>query len=392
MASLAVAWMSFTAVAGLLLYLLAAAGILYVFASAAVFRRFFRKQREPESREDPVTLLKPLCGAEPSLAANLRSFLAQEHHGPIQLVCGVAARGDEALDAVETLRGDRPENDIVTVVSAVRHGASPKVSNVANMFNHATHPIVILSDSDMVAAPTYLAHVLTALAAPGVGAVTLLYRGRGDAGFWSRVGAAGLSYQFLPGAVFGVALGIANPCMGSTIALTRATVHRIGGFGRFANELADDYAIGAAVRALRLKVAVPPLLMTHASSEAGFVQWLRHELRWGATIRQIVPAAYVGSIIAMPVPLALAGLSLSANVWVGGPILALALVARLHLMATVDAQVGERTAPWWLLPLRDCLTMVVFVASLFVRKVDWRGKRHAVIGGGQLGPDTELVV
>ena len=39
------------------------------------------------------------------------------------------------------------------------------------------------------------------------------------------------------------------PCMGSTIALTRATLDEIGGFAAFADYLADDYEIGRAVRA-----------------------------------------------------------------------------------------------------------------------------------------------
>ena len=164
-----------------------------------------------------------------------------------------------------------------------------------------------------------------------------------------------------------------------------------GGFDRFANELADDYAIGAAVRALGLKVVVPPLLMTHASTEASFLQWWRHELRWSATIRSVVPAAYLGSVIAMPVPLAILGLALTESPWAGGSVVAAAIASRAWLMATVDAQVGEPTASRWLMPLRDCLTMIVFVSSLFVRTVDWRGRRHAVMPRGQLGPDTELV-
>ena len=45
----------------------------------------------------------------------------------------------------------------------------------------------------------------------------------------------------------GMALGLAKPCFGSTIALKREALNAIGGFEAFANQLADDYAIGAAV-------------------------------------------------------------------------------------------------------------------------------------------------
>jgi ceramide glucosyltransferase len=46
----------------------------------------------------------------------------------------------------------------------------------------AKHDILILSDSDMVVQPDYLATVTAALAQPGVGLATCLYIGRGDAG------------------------------------------------------------------------------------------------------------------------------------------------------------------------------------------------------------------
>ena len=35
----------------------------------------------------------------------------------------------------------------------------------------------------------------------------------------------------------------------------------------FADSIADDYAIGAAVRATGLKVAIPPLIVAHACTE-----------------------------------------------------------------------------------------------------------------------------
>jgi ceramide glucosyltransferase len=50
--------------------------------------------------------------------------------------------------------------------------------------------------------------------------------------------------HFLPTTI----LGLARPCLGATIALSRETLSRIGGFKTVANQLADDYAIGKVVR------------------------------------------------------------------------------------------------------------------------------------------------
>ena len=181
------------AILGWALLTLAGLGSLYLLAAAIVFCRFFARRAVPARRTEAITLLKPLHGAEPRLMENLASFLAQEHDGSIQLLCGVQRDDDPAIAAIEALRARHPGAAIDLVVDSTVHGANGKVSNLINMMPRAEHPIIVLSDSDIVAAPDYLARLLAALDTPGTGVVTCLYRGRGDAGFWSRVGAAGLS-------------------------------------------------------------------------------------------------------------------------------------------------------------------------------------------------------
>jgi ceramide glucosyltransferase len=366
---------------GWVLLALALAGCGYTLAAAVTLPRFLAAARPAPRRGEAVTLLKPLHGDEPCLADNLASFLAQAHDGPIQLLCGVQRGDDPAIAMVEALRRRFPEARIDLVVDGTPHGASGKVANLINMGPHIAHPIVVLSDSDIAVAPDWLARVLDALDRPGVGAVSCLYRGRGDAGFWSGIGAAGLNYQFLPGAAFGVAHGLATPCMGSTIALSRETLGAIGGFERFADVLADDYAIGEAVRGRGLAVAVPPMLVTHGSAERSFGDLWRHELRWGVTLRTVAPGAYVSSAIALPLPFALAGAIVHPAA--GLATVAATLAVRLLLAKRVDAVAGTRAAPL-LLPLRDLLSFAVFVASLFARSVEWRGRALTMESGGRV--------
>lgn len=369
---------------GWILLALAAVGTAYTFTSAFVLRRFLAAAPEVSQSHRAVTIVKPLHGAEPRLAENLATFLTQNHAGPIQLLCGVQRADDAAIAIVEALRRAHSDKAIDLVVDPARHGANAKVSNLINIAARAAHPILILSDSDIAVAPDYVERVVAALAPPRTGAVTCAYIGRGDAGFWSRLGAAGLSWQTLPGTIFGVATGLATPCMGSTIALRRETLDRIGGFAAFADVLADDYAIGAAIRGLGLNVALPPVIVTHASDERTLGALWRHELRWGATVRDLVPAAYAGSIIAQPFPLALLG----ALYWPSaGLVLALgALAARLFVKRSVDAATAAQCASFLLLPLRDCLTFAVFVATFFVRSVDWRGARLRMDADGRISP------
>lgn len=367
----------------------AVVGCGYTLAAMVTLRRFFVDPRPAAPRREAVTLMKPLHGAEPCLVANLATFLDQDHNGPIQLLCGVGRADDPAIGAVETLRARFPAAQIDLVIDPAGLGASGKVSNLVNMSGAIEHPVVILSDSDIAVGRDYLARVLAALGETGVGAVSCLYHGRGDAGFWSRLGAMGLSYQFLPGAAFGVARGIGHPCMGSTIALRRTTLDAIGGFARFADTLADDHAIGQAVRATGARVTVPPMLVTHASADRTPEELWRHEVRWGATVRAIVPAAYLSSVVALPLPFALAGLVAhpAAGIWVVLATLALrALLAR-----QVDRTTGQPHA-WLWLPLRDLFSFAVFAASLVARSIDWRGQGLTMRGDGRITVEPESPV
>ena len=372
---------------GWLLLALAAVGAVYMVVAGVFFGRLTAPGVAPTLSTTAVTILKPLYGPESRLAENLATFLAQDHHGPIQLLCGVGSVDDPAIRAVEALRRAHPQAMIDLVVDPTRHGSNAKMGNLVNMMAIARHDVLILSDSDMAVPPDYLSRVLAALDAPGVGAVTCLYCGRGDAGFWSRIAATGPSWQFLAGLSVGIAGGLAQPCMGSTIALRRETLAMIGGFAAFADILADDHAIGQAVAALGFRVAVPPLLLTHAHDDSSLRAVWRHELRWAATVRSVAPAGYAGSIVTYPLPIALLGTAFHPIAGLG--IALAALATRLAFAGRVDARAGVPTAPLWLLPARDFLSFAVFLVSFFVASVDWRGTTLRMAPRGTITADPE---
>jgi ceramide glucosyltransferase len=373
---------------GWALAMIAFAGAFYALAASALVRWHLGAKTPGQPRTEAVTLLKPLYGDEPRLLENLSSFLALDHAGPVQVLFGAHRRDDPALAAVATLRATHPDRRIDLVVDATPHGANGKIANLINMAGHAAHPVLVISDSDIAVAPDYLTRVLAALDAPGVGAVTCAYRGRGDAGFWSRMGAAGIDWQLLPGILFGVRMRLAAPCMGSTIALSARTLAAIGGFAAFADTLADDYAIGEAVRAHGLKVAVPPMLVTHAGADAGFSEFWHHEVRWGATILGVAPGRYFANVIAMPLPLALLAIPLAPGP--GALATLTALVARVVLAAAIGRAARARPLSLVWLPVRDILTFAAFVASFFVRSVAWRDSSLTIRGNGLIarGPET----
>ena len=366
----------------------AALGLVYLALALVLVFRLARLQTARSASYPSVTVLKPLHGAEAGLFESLSSFCAQDYPGPVQIVCGVQSAGDPAVTVVREVERAFPELQLDLVVDPRQHGSNRKVSNLINMAAEIRHDVVVLADSDMRVAPDYLRRLAGELARPGVGAVTCLYHGIPLGGVWSRLSALSIDTHFLPSIAVGLGLGLAKPCFGSTIALTTATLEEICGFRAVADDLADDYELGAAVRRLGLDVVVPPFAIGHVCAELSFGDLFRQELRWIRTIRQIEPAGHAGSILAHPLPLALLALCLAP----GALTLAscgVAILARMALCLAVERSFGLRRHSYWLVPARDLLSFAVFVASFFGRDVSWRGHSYGVTPRGVLIPKAE---
>jgi ceramide glucosyltransferase len=364
-------------------YVAASVGSAYALFAIWAARGFVAAPKPaPPAIYLPVTILKPLHGAEPELYANLASFCRQDYPASTQVVFGLADAADPAVAVVRRLMADFPERDLALVVNARRHGANAKVSNLINMQAAARHEIIVIADSDMAVSPDYLgnlASLLQPVGQAGVDVVTCLYRGAACGGFWSRLAAAGIDYQFLPNVLVGLKLGLATPCFGSTIALSRTTLAKLGGLQAVADQLADDYELGIAARRAGFCVAIAPFIVTHVCGEQSLRELLLHEIRLARTIRAVDPLGFAGIAVTYAVPFALLGLAL------GGltpaalvPVLALAcrfaLQSELHRLFGL----GPLWNLWWLGPIRDILSFIVFVASFFGRGVEWRGHRYGV--------------
>jgi ceramide glucosyltransferase len=366
----------------------AALGLVYLTLALVLVLRLTRRPTARPGAYPSVTVLKPLHGAEAGLFESLSSFCAQDYPGSVQIVCGVQSAGDPAIAVVREIERAFPELQLDLVVDPRQHGSNRKVSNLINMAAEIRHEIVVLADSDMRVGPDYLRRLAGELARPGVGAVTCLYHGIPLGGVWSRLSALSIDTHFLPSIAVGLGLGLAKPCFGSTIALTTATLEAIGGFRAVADDLADDYELGAAVRRLGLDVVVPPFAIGHVCAELSFGDLFRQELRWIRTIRQIEPAGHAGSILAHPLPLALLALCLVPNALTLA-FCGVAILARMALCLAVERSFGLRRHSYWLVPARDLLSFAVFVASFFGRDVSWRGHSYGVTSRGVLIPKAE---
>jgi ceramide glucosyltransferase len=359
-------------------------GICYTLLALTLIRPFFARSISEPACFPPVTIVKPLHGAELALLSNLSSFCRHDYPGPVQFLFGANDASDPSLKTVDTLRQLHPGAHITTIADSRLHGPNRKVSNIINMMPHAQYGLLVFADSDVSVTPNYLRNIVGELQKPGVELVTCAYRGQPDPGFWPRLSAMATNYQFLPSVLIGLALGLARPCFGQIIAMRRETLEKIGGLEQFAFHLAEDHEIGEAVRRAGGAVAIPPFVVSHACVETSFTKLVSHELRWSRTIRTINPAGYLGSAMIHPFAFALLAVLASGGAMWCWALAAGALVIRLALKLRLDKMLRQASRDLWLLPLSDLLSLAIFGASYISTHVTWRGFNFIVDSNGLL--------
>jgi ceramide glucosyltransferase len=352
----------------------------------------WRLRRGPSGSRSrpPVTVLKPLCGAEPGLHEHLRSF-CQQNYPEFQLVFGVRDAGDPACAVVKRLAAEFPSVPIELVINPQLHGSNLKISNLINMLPYARHDILAMADSDAFVGADYLATVTAPLLDADVGLVTCIYRGTPTKGIWSRLGAMYINEWYVPSVLLAWLFGHEGYVSGQTVCLRRDTLDAIGGLRVLANHLADDHRLGEVVRGLGLRIVLSPYVVDGEHHEPNFDLLTRHELRWMRTIRVLRPRSFRLIFLTFSLPLAVFGIiaagaesSLSMTAWVlfGITVLARLVLHFVHRLRDDRAPVSDL----WLLPARDLLICWVWCRSFFTSHVTWRGNEFDVGADGVMRP------
>jgi ceramide glucosyltransferase len=360
---------------------LAALGGLTSLAGWIAVARFAARPSSAPIECPPVTILRPLYGAEPLLEEALASCCTQDY--PVfQIVFGLHDESDPALAAVHRLQARFPDCDIAIVIDPALHGSNRKVSNLLNMLQSARYDVLVISDSDLHLPPNYLERLVAELEKPGTGLVTSVYLGLPPAelGWLAKLGAIQITHSFLPGVLLSRALG-REDCLGSTAMLRRSTLAQTGGLAGLVSVLAEDNVLGQRVRDLGLSIGLADIVVPATVPEATMRALWHHEIRWTRTIRASAPLALIASSAQYPLFWALMACVLSGGAlwsvafftaaWAIRAVSATGIDVVLHRSIGLSAPI----TPVWLLPLRDVLSVVEIAACYQVEDVMWRGHR-----------------
>src|SRR5882762_5052815 len=132
----------------------------------------------------PISILKPLSGAEDQLEQNLRTFFTQQYH-PYEILFAVRRADDPTVAVVEKLRQEYPAIPVRLIVTGESPYPNAKVYSLDLMKSAALYDLLVMSDSDIRATPGMLTTFAAEFADPHVGLSTCPYRAVPGHTFWS---------------------------------------------------------------------------------------------------------------------------------------------------------------------------------------------------------------
>ncbi len=361
--------------------LLAVIGVLLTTLQVLLVRRFRAPHGLVGERPEFVSILKPVCGLDDELEENLLSF-TNLRGMRYEVVVSAEEWEVPALEVVRRVMRAHPEAPFRIVVDdGSRTGVvNRKVERLIAAARAASGDVFFINDSNARVGPDDLARTLAAFDDPRVGCVSNVFTGAGAQSLGATIESLHLLSFVAPGAV--LAAAAKTPCVvGKSMAIPRRVHDAIGGFERFRRVLAEDQAIGMAVREAGYAVALSPVVVRNVVVDRSVKRAVDRQVRWNKIRYSFSHALYAAELILNPLPFALAAAFFAPAF----PLLV--LLARWLQVALLNRtlRAGLSWKQLAAVPLLDALMLYAWLIPFFSNEVTWRGYR------ARLGRGTEMI-
>ncbi len=382
----AVAW---TALRNVVL-ILACSPLIYYLLSIFSAYRFFSEKRSAAALVagahdfvPPVSILKPVRGLDPETYENFASFCRLDYPEYEILFC-VNEPDDPAVPLIENLIREFPERPISLLVGASRLGSNGKVNKLCRLAREARHNLLVISDSDIRVGPDYLRAVVAPFRDPKVGAVTCMFIGLAERQLGAELEAVGAASDFFAGVLVARQLEGMKFAMGSTVVTTRLHLEEIGGFESLVDQHSDDFELGHRIAACGRQVDLSGYTVWTMYPAQSVRTYFEHQLRQARTTRMCRPWGFCGLLLTFGLPWSLAAAMVAPSLALAAGYIATYLVLRFLMAWTVgiwglkDPVLRRKL---WLVPVRDALAFLVWIATFFSNRIKWRGLEFTIENG-----------
>ena len=365
--------------------------LLSLYCVIGYFRRLRRPPAEEAASLPPVSILKPVRAVDYEAYENFASFCRLDYP-EYEIVFAVADKNDQVIPIIERLCADFPQQHIRLITNVPRIGANDKINSLCQLARKAKYGLLVMSDSDVRVEPDYLKAVVALLADPEVGVVTALYKSLSAGSVASNLGALGMYMDSAPAAL--VAKKVERKmrfAFGWTMATSKKHLAEIGGWEAMVNHHSDDFELGKRIAGCGYRVELIAKPVTMVFPKETIREHFHHELRWSIGLKSVRPLGYRGLLFTHGLPWALlaAGISIvTGSMTVAISYLVAYLILRVGLTWTTGSWgLGDRQLLkiLWLVPIRDAISFVVWIAGFFSDEITWRGLAYHV-RNGQLIP------
>jgi ceramide glucosyltransferase len=318
----------------------------------------------------PISVLKPLHGAEPGLAENLERFFTQNYPAYELIFCARHA-SDEGLQLAQSIAQRFPNVNARFLTCGEPQFPNAKMWSLAFMAQAATFELLVTSDADARVTPDYLRECIQALADGKTALASCMYIGTVEpgAGLGPRLDAIGKSVEMVSGClVADMVEGGTRFALGVTMILPRQSFLDAGGYEDIGQYFAEDFVLGNRLAESGRRVIISTHVIRLVVLEIPFVESFRNQVRWMKSTRRSRPWGHLGSGLTFAVPFGLFGLlwgTLAGQPLYGALFLLAACANRILLAAVALQTLGEQE---WLTqsllyPLRDLMGGILWVAS-----------------------------
>lgn len=329
----------------------------------------------------PVSVLKPLKGDDEGLYENLTAIVRQDYPSFEVLFCAEDPN-DPALAVARRVERENPAADVRVLSGAAADGLNPKVRILRRLDRAVQHEWVLVSDSNVRPAPTYLRQLVAYQVKRKADLVTTLLAGVVGDSLGARL--ENLQLNSWVSASLTTTEAGGHPCViGKTMLMHRPALEAVGGFDAMKDILAEDYTLGARMRAAGYTVACSPYPMPVISGARDIRTFFNRHTRWGQLRRRIAPLTFLAELVVQPTPWFLLAAFVGGSAW---QLFALgALGAKFAIEVLLHRRLAGSVPSWRslaLMPLKDLLVFAMWFSSALRTTYEWRGHRM------RIGPES----
>ena len=369
--------------------------VVFMLAFLAVLKFLAQPEASDPATWPRVSILKPVKGLDPSSRAGFISFIEQDYPD-FEVIFAVEGQDDPVLPMIRELQQTYPDREIKLVDSSPRTVEMGKANNVLAAQQVATGQVYVSADSDLIAGKDDIRRLVRSLySSPGgkpvaaAGAIPV-YREMHE------IGAHLLGAYYSPFMILYYSVkeffGVRDVFPGTYYAIKPEILAQVGGFGRVADNIADDSTMGKYLFAAGYQSIITKVRGNVPEPRKSFLEFWAHQHRWHLTYRTtislleyfLLPLTHPFlAALSLPFVLPFAGIDSS----VGWIILIFYVSIRWLGIALLNLLYFQEPAMWrsmWFLPLTEILLLGAWIRALIQTTTSWRGRVYRVGQGGKL--------